>query len=513
MSDWTGGYVADIAYTHGYYPELNPLRLKLAFLNASYAFPETGAACELGFGQGVSTNVHAAASVTRWYGTDFNPTQAGFAQQLAAASGADAQLFDQAFDEFCNRPDLPDFDFIGLHGIWSWVSDANRKIIVDFIRRKLKVGGVVYISYNTQPGWAAMAPMRDLLAEHAAVMNASGSGIVPGIDAALAFADRLKDSDAQYFSNNPLVAQRLQGLKQHNRNYLAHEYFNRDWNPMAFSRMNGWLQEAKLSFACSAHHIDHVAVVNLTPEQQQLLADIPDRNFRETVRDFVVNRQFRKDYWVRGLRPLSVVERAEILRRQRFVLAMAIDKVSMTVPGSRGEATLQEQVYGPILQQLADYQPRSLAQLITALEGSGVDPNGLVQAITILVSKQAVYPVQDEELVEKALPAATRLNRRLCEQARYSEEISVLASPLTGGGININRVEKLIMLARANGVTTAEGAARFVIHTLKLSGHRILLKDGKIPETPEAELDEAVRVAQAFDSQVAPILKALRIAC
>lgn len=51
MSDWTGGYVADIAYTHGYYPELNPQRLKLAFLNAGYAFPETGTACELGFGQ------------------------------------------------------------------------------------------------------------------------------------------------------------------------------------------------------------------------------------------------------------------------------------------------------------------------------------------------------------------------------------------------------------------------------------------------------------------------------
>jgi len=512
MSDWTGGYVADIAYTHGYYPELNPLRLKLAFLNAGYAFPETGTACELGFGQGISANVHAAASITRWYGTDFNPTQAGFAQQLAAASGADAQLFDQAFDEFCNRPDLPDFDFIGLHGIWSWVSDANRQIMVDFIRRKLKVGGVVYISYNTQPGWAAMVPMRDLLAEHAAVMHAPGTGIVPGIDAALAFADRLKDSGALYFSNNPLVAQRLQNLKQHNRNYLAHEYFNRDWNPMAFSRMNAWLEEAKLSFACSAHHIDHVAVLNLTPEQQQLLADIPDRNFRETVRDFMVNRQFRKDYWVRGLRPLTMVERAEILRSQRFMLATSIDRVTMTVPGARGDATLHELVYGPILQQLAD-QPRSLAQLTAALEGSGIDSNSLIQAITILVGKQAVYPVQDDDLVEKALPVTTRLNRRLCEQARYSEEIAVLASPLTGGGINVNRVEKLIMLARANGLANAEGTARFVIHILKLSGHRILLKDGKVPETPEIELDEAVRIVQAFDDQTAPILKNLSITC
>jgi len=44
---------------------------------------------------------------------------------------------------------LPDFDYIGLHGIWSWISDENRQVIVDFIRKKLKVGGVLYISYNT----------------------------------------------------------------------------------------------------------------------------------------------------------------------------------------------------------------------------------------------------------------------------------------------------------------------------------------------------------------------------
>ena len=63
----------------------------------------------------------------RWYATDFNPSQAAFARELAAASGADAQLFDDAFADFAESPDLPDFDYIGLHGIWSWISDANRR--------------------------------------------------------------------------------------------------------------------------------------------------------------------------------------------------------------------------------------------------------------------------------------------------------------------------------------------------------------------------------------------------
>ena len=106
MNDWTSGYVADIGYTYGYYQELNPQRVKLAFLNASLVAPEFGSACELGFGQGLSANLHAAASVCLWHGTDFNPSQAGFAQELATASGADAHLYDEAFDEFAKR-DMP----------------------------------------------------------------------------------------------------------------------------------------------------------------------------------------------------------------------------------------------------------------------------------------------------------------------------------------------------------------------------------------------------------------------
>ena len=102
----------------------------------------------------------------RWWGTDFNPAQAGFAQELAVASGAGARLFDESFAEFCHRADLPDFDYIGLHGIWSWISDPNRAVIVDFVRRKLKVGGVLYMSYNTYPGWAPMLPLQHLSLIH-----------------------------------------------------------------------------------------------------------------------------------------------------------------------------------------------------------------------------------------------------------------------------------------------------------------------------------------------------------
>ena len=156
MNGWTGGYVSGIDYLYDFQPEAGPLRVQLALLGAGIAPPRIATACELGFGQGMGVNIHAAAQAVRWYGTDFNPTHVAFARELATASSADVRLYDESFAEFCARPDLPDFDLIALHGVWSWVSDDNRALIVDFLRRKLAVGGVVYVSYNVQPGFSAM---------------------------------------------------------------------------------------------------------------------------------------------------------------------------------------------------------------------------------------------------------------------------------------------------------------------------------------------------------------------
>ena len=511
MSDWTAGYVADIGYTYGHYTELNPLRVRLAFLNAGLVPPEVGTACELGFGQGMSANLHAAASVVQWSGTDFNPAQAGFAQELARVADSGAQLFDEAFDAFCNRPELPEFDYIGLHGIWSWISDENRTVIVDFVRRKLKVGGVLYISYNTQPGWAAMVPMRDLLTEHAEVLGSDGAGIVSRIDSALAFADQLLAANPAYARANPQIAERIKKIKEQDRHYVAHEYFNRDWQPMAFAKMAQWLAPAKLQWACSANYLDAIDAVNLTAEQQSLLASIPDPMFRQTTRDFCVNQQFRKDYWVKGARSLTALEQTEALRAQRVILVQPRADVSLKVTGSLGEATLQDTVYGPILDQLADHKPKSLAQLEQALQATSISFVQLLQAVMVLTGTGALLAVQDDTRITQAKPATERLNSLLMHKARSSNELTYLASPVTGGGITVPRFHQLFLLARSQGHQQPADWASYVWQLLALQNQR-LLKEGKTLETAEENLAELTEQAQMFADQQLPILEALQIA-
>jgi SAM-dependent methyltransferase len=511
MSDWTFGYVADIGYTFGYYQELNPLRVKLAFLAAGLLAPGSGTACELGFGQGMSVNLHAAASVTQWYGTDFNPAQAGFAQELGAVSGAGASLYDEAFDVFCSRTDLPEFDYIGLHGIWSWISDDNRAVIVDFVRRKLKVGGVLYISYNTQPGWATMVPLRDLLTGHGEIMGAPGQGIVNRIDAALDFAEKLLATNPSYARINPQVAERLKAIQGQNRNYVAHEYFNRDWLPMSFARMAEWLSPAKLNYACSANYLDFVGALNLSAEQQTFLKDIPDPLFRETVRDFMVNQQFRKDYWVRGARRLNLLEQVEALRKLRVMLVQPRLDVSLKVKGALGEATMQEAIYDPILDVLADHQPKTLGQIEQVVTSKGITFEQLTQAVLVLTGTNALTVVQDEALVPKARKRTDKLNAYLMDKARGSKDYSYLASPVTGGGIAVGRFQLLFLLAKSMGMKQPTEWAQSVWQVLADQGQKIV-KEGRTLETAEENLVELNLQASAFASKQLPILKALQIA-
>jgi SAM-dependent methyltransferase len=510
MTDWTAGYVADIGYTYGYYTELNPLRVRLAFLNAGLVPPDVGAACELGFGQGMSANLHAAASVVKWHGTDFNPSQAGFAQELARVAETGSELFDEAFDQFCARADLPEIDYIGLHGIWSLVSDENRAVIVDFILRKLKVGGVLYISYNTQPGWAAMVPMRDLLTEHAEVMGANGAGIVSRIDSALVFVDQLLAANPTYALANPRVAERINQIKGQDRHYVAHEYFNRDWQPMAFAQMARWLQPAKLSWACSANYIDAIDAVSLSADQQKLLASIPDPMFRQTTRDFCVNQQFRKDYWVKGARTLNKLEQLEALRAMRVLLIQPRSDVSLKMTGNIGEVTLQEAVYNPILDLLAEHKTKTLGQIEQALKEAGINFAQIQQAVMVLSATGAIEAVQDEAVVAKAKRTCERINNHLLLKARASNELSYLASPVTGGGVSVSRFQQLFLLAKHRGHKHPHDWAQFAWEILSAQDQR-LVKEGKKLDSAEENLAELVPQAQTFADKQLPILKALQI--
>lgn len=505
--DWSDGYVADINYNSHYYAELNPIRMQLALLNAGYKPPKIENACELGFGQGISVNVHAAGeSETRWYGNDFLPQQAQAAQKMAEVVGSKAVLTDESFAEFCTRPDLPDFDYICLHGIWSWISDENRSIIIDFIRRKLRVGGVVYISYNVLPGWSSAAPMRELFNIHARQFQAPAVNSLDKVDAALDYVGKLFDTQPGYVQNRPDLIERFKQLGTMNKNYLAHEYFNRDWKPMYFHQIADLLSETKLSFATTAAYNELLDEVWLTPEQRAFMDEAPNHILAQQLRDFMVNQQFRRDIWIKGGEQLTPEQSLELIREQRVVLATLPDEVKYEVSLGGRTVTLQEEIYRPLISVLSDHKPHDIGSLIDGFSGAEVQPLQVLQAIMVLIGVNHVIPGQSAKAAKAAEATIRRFNTAALQNSAHTDESSIIASSFSSSGLPVDPVTlRMLRYLKLDRMKPADVVTR-ISEELATAG-RVMRVDGEPAKDQAANLGEIRRVVERLTDRVIPVFE------
>jgi hypothetical protein len=128
----------------------------------------------------------------------------------------------------------------------------------------------------------------------------------------------------------------------------------------------------------------------------------------------------------------------------------------------------------------------------------------------VLIGAGHVVPVQSKESSVFSRQTSDRLNAYLLEQSKGTDDLAYLASPVTGGGVPVNRFEQLFLLAYSQGKQLPGDWAKFVWDTLAPQGQR-LLKDGKALETPEENLQELQTQATAFHAKRLPTLKALGI--
>jgi hypothetical protein len=452
--------------------------------------------------------MHAAAGTGRtWWGTDFNPSHAFHAQQLIGAAGVTAHLGEESFAEFCGRDDLPQFAFIGLHGIWSWVSAENRALIVDFLRRKLMTGGVVYISYNTQPGWAAMLPVRHLMTEHARWMSAPGHTDVQQMKDALEFVGQLFELDPNVAKVNPQLKPRIADLRTKSPEYLVHEYLNREWHPMPFSQLADQLQSAKLSYATTAVLQERITEIQLTTEQNAFLQQIPHAGFRESVRDMIVNQQFRRDIWVRGARKLSRLEQMRQIEDTHLVLGTDTGSIPTTVKGPRGDANLNKERTEALVGLLSEGTgPARLGDVLPRMAAQGVSLEGTLSLVSMLVGLGVLHPAVSAHDARASRPHTARLNAHLMERSAQRSDIAYLASPATGGGIPVPATLHSFLAAYIAGARTPGDNAQRV-HAGMLAAGRYVMKDGEAVKDRDAALAMLLPVAERTIESVVPVLR------
>lgn len=518
MNDWTEGYVTEVDYTYGFYKEMAPAAMRYALLAAGFeAPPEKDCSyCELGYGQGAGLNLLAAANPHGdFWGTDFNPAHAAGAVRLAADAGLrNLHAFDDSFEQFARR-DLPDFDYITLHGVWSWVGSQNWTHIVDFIRKRLKVGGVVYVSYNTLPGWTHALPLRGLLSQFVEYQTAPADTMSSRLDNALQLLARLNEVPGSYFKATPQLGERIKSLQQQNRKYLAHEYLNRHWQPIFFSQMVEQLGAAKLNFAAHANPLNCIDSLNHSKELQQILDGIGNPVFREAVRDMGINQTFRRDLFVRGPRRLPAADQRAALLDTSYALVTDRAACSLRIKTTVGEAVLQPDVYDPLLDRLAQAGPQTARQLLElpAIQSQG-GMGRLLQALVVLTGAGYLQPCVEPSTATAAGEPCARFNDVIMSRTARggdASEFSFLASPGLGSGVMVPRLPQLYLMAMRRNPNISAAAMASMVWTQLKNTAQALVKDGKTIEGDEANTAELrVRIGE-WQRDNLPLLKSLAV--
>jgi len=509
---WSEGYATGAGYVQAYFDDLNPQLAEFVLLLNGLDGPPPGPCCELGFGQGVSLAMHAAGNpARRWWGNDFIPAHAAHAQRLVDAAGVDATVSDQSFEEFFARDDLPRFAFVGLHGVWSWVSAANRARIAAFLRQHLLPGGVVYLSYNSLAGWAPMLPVRELMRLQMERGSPAGRADTAKVQQALSFLKDVLQQNPAVVANSPGLGKDLAELAGKSPQYLLHEFFNEDWHPMTFAQAAAELAPAKLTYVCPSDLHQRFTDVHFTTAQQALLARIEDQTLRESLADVLVARLFRREYWVRGARPLARSEVARRLREQRIVLAKGLRDVVTRVIGARGELAFKPELTGPLTAMLeAAPEPVAVGKLLECATPSGLNPNDVVEFAAALVGMRAAYLAAPPAQVQAARRATDRLNAHLMSPQGQQSGIRELASPLAAGGIALPPGQPRMLAAYVAAPQQSDAWPAMVWDAMQSEGQQMMMGQQAITDR-SAALAALAPLAQVFQLQILPALRRLGV--
>jgi trans-aconitate methyltransferase len=458
--------------------------------------------CDLGCGQGLSTNVFAACHPEgQFHAIDFNRAHILGASGLAEqARLKNVTFWEATFDDLVTLP-LPEFDFITLHGVYSWVNAANRELIIDFIRTKLKVGGVVYISYNCLPGWSPIAPIRQLLISYADMESAF---LEEQINASIAFVERLKSMNLSYFNVNPSAGSFFDAISKLSRNYLAHEYFNKDWIQFYHADVVKDFASAEMSFVGSASVVDNLDFLRFSLEEQQLLKGIEDSILKETVKDFAANTRFRRDVFSKCRKRLAQTAFLERFSQCRFALIVLRKKDSITLNFPHSDAHFDPSLYQQVLRAL-DEQHLSLEELLLKPDIARFGSENVHHALMVLLS--AGYTLPAVEPSPQALASTRLFNYALLERMALHMEPQPLASPVVQSGIQLDWIQRLLLLCEL----TENADPLSFVSDLIWQQNCPLVKDGVALLTWEENLEELDRLIKSFHLNTLPLLNRLGV--
>ena len=502
----TAGYVTDVAYIPGFYPNMAPLVLRyVAALNRVVPPRATGFRyLELGCGLGQSLTTLAAANPgSEFVGVDINPQHTAVVERDIAAGRLDNVRVITA--DFGNLPgDLGKYEFISLHGILSWVSPKVREDILAVARERLAPGGLLLVSYNAMPGWAHLQPIRGILKQYAALRQGDS---LQRVRDALAYLVFIRDKKARYFEANPKASAYVDGLLKQDIRYLAHEYLNENWTSFYFAEVAAMFREAGLGFVGSLPVFTNFWDLCVRPEFQELFRSTTDRLVTEAHKDFCANTAFRWDVYGAAPKPLGDVE-----GRLAHVddIHYRVARRGLTLPYQVNLGVVTSTVQGPLYQSLLDVlgeHSLRLSQIIATDAMRGTPAADVMRALDAGVA-MGMFDISANAVPAAGQPAVTpKVTHAFNEALLASDSLGgrplALASVVTGTGHSFGDFDAAILHELVT--RGRDGLAERVDTRLAGSG-RTLQKDGQPVSDPADRRKLVEQACTAFVDSTLPLL-------
>lgn len=220
------------------------------------------------------------------------------------------------------------FDYIIVHGIWSWVPDAVKDKIFSICRNNLTEHGIAYISYNVYPGWKRQEQLREIMyfAGRDVLEEPLEARTRKGLDALKALAEIL-ENDKGLGGGGKLPA--MQKILNHNFYYIAHEYMEAFNDPIYVNGFIEWANRHRLAYIGDTDlHASFVSWMAEHTRERILALAGGDYIAKEFYSDILSDRQFRRSLLCRE-------EVGDTVRRDESVAVEVIE--SLNFRPARGE--------------------------------------------------------------------------------------------------------------------------------------------------------------------------------
>ena len=458
-------YVLDASYADTFFQELSPAWLNYA--RAVNGLPSRGldrpfTYLELGAGFGHSAVVNAAAFPQgEFHACDFNPEHVRGGRDYASSLGVtNIQFHEASFAQLLSTA-LPTFDFIVLHGVYSWVGAEERAAVREIIRTKLAAAGLVYVSYNCMPGWASELPVRRMLVELAAAAPGDSAAKMRHAVEAL---ERMKDRKLRFFEANPEAARAIESYGKVPANYLAHEFLNQTWQPFYSVDVADEMASANVTLVGSATLADNHPMLVIEEAAAEALKLLTTPRQVHLAMDFATNRRFRRDIFVRSDTPRTPEDATRALETAIIGCVGDPEQLTNKVTVPRGQITFQPD-FMDALKSLLRGGSTTLAEAAMTLANAAKAAGGerrnhaeILRNIAFLVAGGALAPFAKVRRcstpVEVTRPANAIVERSLGGIIRQ-QAARAIPSELLGNGVLVRPAEALAIVELLSGTPAA----------------------------------------------------------